>query len=286
MRLSRIDPLRDAITSGGLGAQTPDRQPTSSSPHEGGGAVVSHQSPRAPALPVSAALPEGAGACAVRWHAGQLPPAGGGAPRCGAGVAVLAGPTQQQEGDGLGEMPATAADVSPAHTQERPQYLTGRAGQHSDAPEECRDAGSRGTGCVHCSRPGLWGGRVGNHRLYPEADALQRPLVPRFRFRARLTASVRRRRRRGKNHKSSTRQEVVFSLLVLGAFERTSCAMIIAGSHWTRGRRKQSSGHSTPDVSQAFSVSLSMELTTCLKKSGHARGARSRHPMWRSRTAG
>src|SRR2546428_9333858 len=49
----------------------------------------------------------------------------------------------------------------------------GHAGQHSDAPEECRNSGSRGTVCVNCSRPGLWGGRVGNHRLYPEADRLQ-----------------------------------------------------------------------------------------------------------------
>src|SRR5438105_1293882 len=47
----------------------------------------------------------------------------------------------------------------------------GHAGQHSDAPEECRNSGSRGTVCVNCARTGLWGGRVGNHRLYPEADA-------------------------------------------------------------------------------------------------------------------
>jgi hypothetical protein len=33
------------------------------------------------------------------------------------------------------------------------------------------------------------------------ADALQLPLVPRFRFRARLTAGVRRQRREGKNSK-------------------------------------------------------------------------------------
>ena len=39
------------------------------------------------------------------------------------------------------------------------------------------------------SRPGLWGGRVGNHRLYPEADA-QKPSL-RYGFRARLSASVR-----------------------------------------------------------------------------------------------
>ena len=32
---------------------------------------------------------------------------------------------------------------------------------------------------------------MGNHRLYPEADALQRPLVPRSGHWARLTASVR-----------------------------------------------------------------------------------------------
>jgi len=27
-----------------------------------------------------------------------------------------------------------------------------------------------GTGGVHCARPGLWGGRVGNHLLYPASD--------------------------------------------------------------------------------------------------------------------
>ncbi len=37
---------------------------------------------------------------------------------------------------------------------------------------------------------GSVGGRVGNHRLYPAADCLQRPLVPRFRFRQRLRRSV------------------------------------------------------------------------------------------------
>src|SRR6266571_5425685 len=37
---------------------------------------------------------------------------------------------------------------------------------------------------------GLWGGRVGNHRLYPAADCLQRPLVPRSRFRQQLTPGV------------------------------------------------------------------------------------------------
>src|SRR5438132_13158666 len=45
----------------------------------------------------------------------------------------------------------------------------GHAGQHSDAPEECRNSGSRGTVCVNCARTGLWGGRMGNHRLYPAA---------------------------------------------------------------------------------------------------------------------
>ena len=33
---------------------------------------------------------------------------------------------------------------------------------------------------------GLWGGRVGNHRLYPAADGCQRPLVPRSRCTPRL----------------------------------------------------------------------------------------------------
>src|SRR5436190_24366786 len=37
----------------------------------------------------------------------------------------------------------------------------------------------------------VWGGRVGKHRLYPEADAQQSPLVPRSACWARLTASVR-----------------------------------------------------------------------------------------------
>ena len=41
------------------------------------------------------------------------------------------------------------------------------------------------------ARTGLWGGRVGNHRLYPAGDALQPTLVPRSGFQARLTPSVR-----------------------------------------------------------------------------------------------
>jgi hypothetical protein len=41
-----------------------------------------------------------------------------------------------------------------------------------------RGAGG-GTGCVKRARPGLWGDRWGNHRLYPEADALDSaPLMP------------------------------------------------------------------------------------------------------------
>src|SRR3989442_2017382 len=56
-------------------------------------------------------------------------------------------------------------------------------------PEWCRNAGYRGTGCVHCARPGLWGGRLGNHWLYPETDCLQPTL--RCGFRQRLKAGVR-----------------------------------------------------------------------------------------------
>ena len=38
----------------------------------------------------------------------------------------------------------------------------------------------------------VWGGgRLGNHWLYPEADAFQPPLVPRVRFQARLRPGVR-----------------------------------------------------------------------------------------------
>src|SRR5438093_1322198 len=64
-------------------------------------------------------------------------------------------------------------------------------GSKSDAPEWCRDSGYRGTGCVNCARPGLWGGREGNHRLYPEGDRQQPPLVPRCGSWRRLTPSVR-----------------------------------------------------------------------------------------------
>jgi hypothetical protein len=39
-------------------------------------------------------------------------------------------------------------------------------------PEGCRDSGDRGTVGVHRSRTGLWGGRLGNRWLYPEADGL------------------------------------------------------------------------------------------------------------------
>jgi hypothetical protein len=103
-------------------------------------------------------------------------------------VAILAEPSQQRECERRGEVPAAVGDLCSAYTQNRPQHLMGHAGQQSDAPESCWDSGSRGTGCVHCSRPGLWGGRVGNHRLYPEADALQ--LTLRFSFQARLIPGV------------------------------------------------------------------------------------------------
>src|SRR5437867_4264587 len=70
-------------------------------------------------------------------------------------------------------------------------------GQHSDAPELCRHSGSRGTGCVHYARPGLWGGRLGNHRLYPEADTFS------LRLSARLTAGIRRLQRERKKAKKN-----------------------------------------------------------------------------------
>ena len=38
---------------------------------------------------------------------------------------------------------------------------------------------------------GSVGGRVGNHRLYPAGDGVQRPLVPRSRFPPRLMPGVR-----------------------------------------------------------------------------------------------
>jgi RNA-directed DNA polymerase len=62
-------------------------------------------------------------------------------------------------------------------------------GSHRSAPEPCHGSGARGTGCVNRARPGLWGGRLGNHRLYPAGDGFQRPL--RSRFQPRLTRGVR-----------------------------------------------------------------------------------------------
>ena len=70
----------------------------------------------------------------------------------------------------MGAVPEALADLCLAYTQDHPHHLHGRAGQHSDAPEECHDSGYRGTVCVHCARTGLWGGWVGNRWLYPEAD--------------------------------------------------------------------------------------------------------------------
>ena len=87
----------------------------------------------------------------------------------------------------MGAVPEARADLDLAYTQEHPQHLNGRAGQHSDAPEACHDSGSRGTGCVHCARPGLWGGWLGNRWLYPEADGQNAGA-----FYPPLTASVRR----------------------------------------------------------------------------------------------
>jgi hypothetical protein len=78
--------------------------------------------------------------------------------------------TASQASERLGAMPAAAGDRRPAATPARPRPLSGLAGPHRDAPEWCRDAGDRGPGGVHRARTGLWGGRWGNHRLYPEAD--------------------------------------------------------------------------------------------------------------------
>jgi hypothetical protein len=61
-----------------------------------------------------------------------------------------------------------------------------RPGSTSEAPAGCRDAGDRGTVCVHGARTGLWGGRLGNRWLYPEADRFQRRLTPSVRLPFRL----------------------------------------------------------------------------------------------------
>ena len=62
------------------------------------------------------------------WYPRELPSAGGGPSLCGEGVAVLAESSQQQERDWLGEVPAAAGDVGPAHTQRSSTTSDGHAG--------------------------------------------------------------------------------------------------------------------------------------------------------------
>src|SRR5437660_10627365 len=140
--------------------------------------MVSHQASRPLERPVPEALSEVTWAFSVRRDSRKLPHAGGHGPLRGKGVAILAASAQQHERYRLGEIPEASASVSLAHPQDRPHHLIELAGQHSDAPEWYQNAGDRGTVCVHCARTGLWGGWLGNHRLYPEADRPQRPRCP------------------------------------------------------------------------------------------------------------
>ena len=155
-------------------------------------AMVSQQSSRAAAIPVPDALPEAARAFPVRRYPGELPPAGGGPALAEKAWRYWLSRRSSKSAIGVGEVRRSCLETYVLPTPRIVHnHLTGYAGQHSDAPEWCRDSGYRGTVCVHCARTGLWGGRLGNRWLYPEADGQQRPLVPRSRFPARLTPGVR-----------------------------------------------------------------------------------------------
>src|SRR5262249_8378377 len=96
------------------------------------------------------------------------PLAGRGAPLCGKGVVVLVESTQPYESDELGEMPAVAADVCAAHTQDRPQHLIGRAGSTVMCQRRAETLAPEAP-YAFIANVRVWGGWVGNHRLYPEA---------------------------------------------------------------------------------------------------------------------
>jgi hypothetical protein len=103
---------------------------------------------RALAIPVPAAMPEGTWALAVLWYPGALPPTRGSPSLRGAGGAVRAESSSQEEPKQWGKVPEAAGDGWSAHPQERPQQLTAMQGSTvmrqrqadtlaPEAPEEC-----------------------------------------------------------------------------------------------------------------------------------------------------
>jgi len=64
----------------------------------------------------------------VLGDARELPPAGRGPSAGGRSLAILAQPSQPQEGDQLGALPAAAEEVRPAHTHNRSRSLTRSGG--------------------------------------------------------------------------------------------------------------------------------------------------------------
>ena len=62
--------------------------------------------------------------------------------------------------------------------------VTGRIEAPADGESRRQTATPRPYSHRACSRPYLWGGRLGNHWLYPEPDRLQPALVPRSGFQA------------------------------------------------------------------------------------------------------
>src|SRR2546422_8533676 len=91
-------------------------------------AMVSGQSPSPAARPIRDAVPEVTWPLPVLWDSRELPPAGRGPSAGGRSLAILAQPSQPQECDQLGAIPAAAEDVRPAHTQNRSLYLTRSCG--------------------------------------------------------------------------------------------------------------------------------------------------------------
>ena len=91
-------------------------------------ALVSDQSPSPAASPIRDAVPEVTRPLPVLWDSRELPSARRGPSAGGRSLAVLAQPSQPQECDQLGAIPAAAEDVRPAHTQNRTLYLTRSCG--------------------------------------------------------------------------------------------------------------------------------------------------------------
>src|SRR5437870_4251971 len=94
-------------------------------------------------------------------------------------------------------MPEAAGNLCFAHTQNRPQHLSGLSGS-TVMRQSCADTLAPEEPDAFITHVRVCGGgRLGNHRLYPEADTFS------LRLSARLTAGVRRLQRERKKAKKN-----------------------------------------------------------------------------------